>query len=120
MTEKQNDLKGQLQQTASQGNQQPRTPKQQVGDYLQKMMPTMAQVLPQHVKADRMQRIALNVIRTNPKLLECDMNSLMGGVLEAAKLGLEPGMMGQCYLIPFKIQSRADGITVHNWLSRTH
>ena len=49
-----------------------------------------------------MSRIALNVIRSNPKLLECDVNSLMGAVLESAKLGLEPGIMGQSYLLPFK------------------
>lgn len=99
MTEKQNELKGQLQKTANQG--QPRTPQQQVGDYMKKMAPSMTQVLPQHMDAERMQRIALNVIRTNPKLMECNLPSLMGGVMEAAKLGLEPGLMGQCYLIPF-------------------
>lgn len=82
--------------------QKPQTPSQQVGAYLDRMMPAIEAVLPKHVTAERMSRIALNVIRTNPKLLECDINSLMGGVLEAAKLGLEPGLMGQCYLIPFK------------------
>jgi recombination protein RecT len=65
------------------------------------MAPTISQVLPKHVSPDRLTRIAINVIRTNPKLLECNLPSLMGGVMEAAKLGLEPGMMGQCYLIPF-------------------
>lgn len=87
--------------TAVQDQQKPLTPAQQVGAYLEKMMPSIQAVLPKHVTADRMSRIALNVIRTNPKLLQCNINSLMGGVLEAAKLGLEPGLMGQCYLIPF-------------------
>ena len=107
MTEKRNDLKNQLQQRATNQPQQPKTPKQLVGDYLTKMMPAMADVLPKHMDADRMQRIALNVIRTNPKLLECNIPSLMGGVMEAAKLGLEPGMLGQCYLLPF--QNRKTG-----------
>lgn len=106
-TTKQQDLKNQLAQTAEQAasvpaEQKPLTPSQQVGAYLEKMMPSMQSVLPKHMTADRMSRIALNVIRTNPKLLECNINSLMGGVLEAAKLGLEPGLMGQCYLIPFQ------------------
>jgi recombination protein RecT len=65
------------------------------------MGPTIAQVLPKHISPDRLTRIAINVIRTNPQLLQCNLPSLMGGVMEAAKLGLEPGMMGQCYLIPF-------------------
>lgn len=100
-TEKRNDLKNQLAKTAGSMPDKPRTPQQLVGDYLNKMMPTIAQVLPKHADADRMSRIALNVIRTNPQLLQCNIESLMGGVLEAAKLGLEPGMLGQCYLIPF-------------------
>lgn len=104
MTNKREDLKKQLAATASNSavTEKPRTPAQQIGDYLKGMMPAIQQVLPKHVTADRMSRIALNVIRTNPKLLQCDITSLMGGVMEAAKLGLEPGLQGQCYLIPFE------------------
>jgi recombination protein RecT len=101
-TEKRNDLKNALaSKTKSEVGQAQRTPQQLVGDYLQKMAPAIEQVLPKHVSPDRLSRIALNVIRTNPQLLQCNLPSLMGGVMEAAKLGLEPGMMGQCYLIPF-------------------
>lgn len=103
MTTKREELKNQLANAAgTQVQEKPRTPSQLVGDYLKAMMPAIESVLPKHVTADRMTRIALNVIRTNPKLLACDINSLMGGVMEAAKLGLEPGLMGQCYLIPFE------------------
>lgn len=104
-TQKQEELKNQLAQNANQVTDQPkkeRTPAQKVSDYLQNMMPAIQAVLPKQVDAERLSRIALNVIRTNPKLLQCDINSLMGGVMEAAKLGLEPGLMGQCYLIPFE------------------
>lgn len=102
-TDKQKELKNQLTANANQVAEQPkeRTPSQLVGDYLKNMMPAIESVLPKQMNADRLSRIALNVIRTNPKLLSCDINSLMGGVLEAAKLGLEPGLMGQCYLIPY-------------------
>jgi recombination protein RecT len=102
MTTKVTELKTQLGQTAKAPIEKPRTPNQLVGDYLDAMMPSIQSVLPKHVTADRMSRIALNVIRSNPKLLECNLNSLMGGVMEAAKLGLEPGILGQCYMIPFK------------------
>jgi recombination protein RecT len=114
MTTKAEQLKNQLAQTAAATNapaqqQKPLTPSQQVGAYLEKMMPTMQSILPKHVTAERMSRIALNVIRTNPKLLQCNINSLMGGVMEAAKLGLEPGLMGQCYLIPFDKKAKVGG-----------
>lgn len=110
-TNKQEELKNQLAAKSQQVTTQPekqRTPSQLVGDYLQNMMPAIQSVLPKQMDADRLSRIALNVIRTNPKLLQCDINSLMGGVLEAAKLGLEPGLMGQCYLIPFE-KKRKEG-----------
>lgn len=112
MTEKRAALSDKLTANANQvaaPADKPRTPSQQVGDYLQKMMPAIQQILPKHVTADRMSRIALNVIRTNPKLLECTIDSLMGGVMEAAKLGLEPGLMGQCYLIPFEKKKNVGG-----------
>jgi recombination protein RecT len=102
-TEKRDALKGQLAQTAGNGvAEKPKSPQALVGDYIKKMMPSMQQVLPKHMDAERMSRIALNVIRTNPKLLECNLPSLMGGVMEAAKLGLEIGLLGQAYLLPFK------------------
>lgn len=111
MTTKAEQLKNQLAETAQNavGEQKPMSPQQQVKHYLDGMMPAIEAVLPKHVTADRMSRIALNVIRTNPKLLECNINSLMGGVLEAAKLGLEPGLMGQCYLIPFQKKEKRNG-----------
>lgn len=103
MTEKREALKNQLAQNAGGAVQEkPKTPQALVGDYIKKMMPTMQQVLPKHMDADRMARIALNVIRTNPLLLQCNMPSLMGAVMESAKLGLEPGMLGQAYILPFK------------------
>lgn len=112
MTTKAEQLKAEIAAKAANAGavaeQKPMTPSQQVGAYLEKMMPAIQSVLPKHVTAERMSRIALNVIRTNPKLLECDINSLMGGVLESAKLGLEPGLMGQAYLIPFRNKGRME------------
>jgi recombination protein RecT len=75
---------------------------QRVGHYLGTKMKEIGSVLPKHMNKERLARISFNVIRTNPKLLECDINSLMGAVMECAKLGLEPNLMGQAYLIPFK------------------
>ena len=52
--------------------------------------------------ADRLVRCLLNECSRSPKLLECTPQSLLGGVLVAAQLGLEiGGPMGQAYLLPF-------------------
>lgn len=77
------------------------SPEQTVEAYMKKMGPRMAEVLPKHMDMDRMSRIALTTIRTNPTLLECTVPSLMGAVMQAVQLGLEPGLLGHCYLLPF-------------------
>ncbi|MEH7514126.1 recombination protein RecT [Gottfriedia acidiceleris] len=77
------------------------TPDQQVGNYLKAYEKTFQQIAPKHFNTDRFQRIALSEIRKNPKLLECSIPSLMSAVLQSVKLGLEPGLFGQAYLIPY-------------------
>lgn len=76
-------------------------PAKTIEAYLRKMAPTFAEVLPKHVDQDRLLRVALTTIRTNPKLLQCEVPSLMAAVMQASVLGLEPGILGHCYLVPF-------------------
>jgi recombination protein RecT len=101
-----NDVRNQLanrtnNQMQKGGNGNPPTPAQTIAAYLKKMGPEIEKALPPHMNADRMARIALTTIRTNPKLLECSLPSLMGAVMQAAQLGLEPGLVGHCYIIPY-------------------
>lgn len=80
-----------------------------IEDYLKQMAPAMAQALPKHMDVDRLMRLTMTTIRTTPDLRNADMGSLLGGVMQAAQLGLEPGLLGQCYLLPFKNNKK--GIT---------
>lgn len=53
-----------------------------------------ASVLPSHVKPETFTRIAVGALKRNEQLLKCainDPNSLMHALMEAARLGLEPG-----------------------------
>lgn len=75
--------------------------KNTVTSLLQKMKPEFERALPQHMDADRLTRIALTEIRQNPDLLNCEPKSLMGAVMQCAQLGLEPGLLGHAYLVPF-------------------
>ncbi len=84
------------------GNAPAKSTAETVRDYLRRMGPEIARALPKHMDADRLARIALTTIRTTPKLLQCSMPSLMGAVMQAAQLGLEPGLLGHCYIIPFR------------------
>ncbi len=62
----------------------------------------IARALPKHLNADRMARIALTCFRNTPKLGECDPKSVFAAVIQAAQLGIEPGLMGEAHLIPYK------------------
>lgn len=79
----------------------PKTPAQTVADYLKRMAPEISKALPKHMDPDRLARVALTTIRTTPKLLECKIESLMAAVMQSAQLGLEPGLLGHCYIIPY-------------------
>jgi len=70
--------------------------------YLKQMAPQMKEALPKHMDVNRLMRIALTTVRTTPELRQCEVGSLLGAVMQAAQLGLEPGLLGQCYLVPFK------------------
>jgi recombination protein RecT len=61
----------------------------------------MALALPKHVTAERLARIALTCVRKDPKLASCDPVSFLGALMQAAALGLEPGINGSCFLIPY-------------------
>ncbi|MGG3571082.1 recombination protein RecT [Bacillus gobiensis] len=94
--------KNQIAQKKQNGGGVSTSPANTIATYLKKMGPEFEKALPKHMDADRLGRIALTTIRQNPKLLECSIPSLMGAVMQAAQLGLEPGLIGHCYLVPFK------------------
>lgn len=71
-------------------------------DVIQSGKDQFAAALPKHINSDRFTRIAITTIRQNPKLQECNAPSLLGCLMTLAQLGLEPGVLGQAYLIPFK------------------
>lgn len=61
----------------------------------------IARALPKHLNADRMGRIALTCFRNVPKLGECDPKSVFAAVIQAAQLGIEPGLLGEAHIVPF-------------------
>lgn len=68
---------------------------------LQSYSSQIAAALPKHITPDRMLRIALTAYRNNPKLAECDPKSVFACVVMSAQLGLEVGILGQAYLVPY-------------------
>ena len=79
--------------------------KEQVDDVrglLESYKAQMELALPKHLTADRMLRLTMTCIATEPKLLECTKASLVGSVIQLSQLGLEPGLLGEAYLLPYR------------------
>lgn len=69
---------------------------------LQEMKPAIAAVLPKHLTPERMAMIAFTAMRRTPKLMLCTKESIIGSIMTAAMLGLEPsGPLGHGALIPY-------------------
>ena len=52
--------------------------------------------------AERFARLVLTAVRLEPKLNQCTPMSVLGAAMQAAQLGLEPGVLGQAWLIPYR------------------
>lgn len=78
------------------------TPVAKFSGFLDKLKPQLAVALPKHMNADRMARLALTAFSTNADLQQCSPQSIAASIMTAAQLGLEPGINGQGYLIPYK------------------
>ena len=53
------------------------------------------------ITPERMARIAMTEVRRNPKLALCTVESMLGAVMACAQYGLEPGVAGLAYIIPY-------------------
>jgi recombination protein RecT len=69
--------------------------------FMEKLKPQMALALPKHLTADRMTRLALTAFSTSPALQKCEPKSIAASIMTAGQLGLEPGVNGAGYLIPY-------------------
>lgn len=69
--------------------------------FMDKFKPQMALALPKHLNADRMARLALTAFSTTPKLQECSPHSIAASIMTASTMGLEPGVNGQGFLVPY-------------------
>lgn len=87
------------------GNQPPAEARNPVANFkaiLEKRRNEITAALPKHLSADRMIRLACTEFAKNPKLAECTPVSVYGSIIQAAQLGIEIGVMGQGYLVPFQ------------------
>lgn len=79
-----------------------------IAQLIQSQMPAIAMVIngrtedERQKNAQRLARIALTEVRKNPKLADCSQASFASSLMQIAQLNLEPGPLGEAYLIPYK------------------
>lgn len=56
---------------------------------------------------------AIQLVRANPRLKQCDPVSVLGGLVTCAQLNLRPGVGGEAWLIPMNVRKRVNG----EWVS---
>ncbi len=67
-----------------------------------KSQSTISAIAPKHLNAERLSRIALVEFQRNPTLTKCAPVTVIGGILQAAVLGLEiSDGTGRAFLVPF-------------------
>lgn len=69
--------------------------------FLDKLKPQLSLALPKHLTADRMSRLALTAFSSNEKLRNCDPKTIAASIMTAGQLGLEPGVNGAGFLVPY-------------------
>src|SRR5437868_6622622 len=73
-----------------------------LADQIRNMQEQFALAMPRCMEAQQLVRDALSLVRTTKHLAECDAQSVLGGLMTFAQLGLRPGVLGHGWLIPFK------------------
>lgn len=96
------------QQAPAQAQQAPkRTAVQNLGDLLESKKDAIARVLPKHMTAERMTKVALLAAVKTPKLALCEPASFIAAIIACSELGLEPNSpLGHAYLVPFENKAK--------------
>ncbi len=77
-------------------------PKDQIAYLLKSKQAEIAKMLPKHLNAERLLKVAQIAATTTPALAKCDVPSLIGAIGQCAQMGLEPNtVLGHAYLVPF-------------------
>src|SRR5690349_10776977 len=80
---------------------------QSLQELITKSAKELGKALPEHMRPERLVRIALTCIRLNPELGKCTPASLLGSLFTAAQIGIEP-VAGRAYLLPFNNNRKID------------
>lgn len=82
-------------------------PKDQIAYLLKSKQAEIQKMLPKHLNAERLLKVAQIAATTTPALAKCDVASLVGAIGQCAQMGLEPNtVLGHAYLVPFNTKRK--------------
>ncbi len=92
-------------------------PKDQIAYLLKSKQAEIQKMLPKHLNAERLLKVAQIAATTTPALAKCDVPSLIGAIGQCAQMGLEPNtVLGHAYLVPFNTK-RKDANGNERWVN---
>lgn len=92
-------------------------PKDQIAHLLKSKQAEISKMLPKHLNAERLLKVAQIAATTTPALAKCDVPSLIGAIGQCAQMGLEPNtVLGHAYLLPFNTK-RKDANGNEKWVN---
>lgn len=95
-------------------------PKDKIAHLLNSRKGEIQKMLPKHLNAERLLKVAQIAATTTPGLANCDVPSLIGAIGQCAQMGLEPNtVLGHAYLVPFKTKRKIPnerGVPVDTWV----
>lgn len=92
-------------------------PREQIKHLLEQRKGEIAKMLPKHLNAERLLKVAQIAATTTPALAKCDVPSLVGAIGQCAQMGLEPNtVLGHAYLVPFNTK-RKDANGNDKWVN---
>ncbi|MFZ4539973.1 recombinase RecT [Propionivibrio sp.] len=92
-------------------------PREQIAYLLKQKAGEISKMLPKHLNAERLLKVAQIAATTTPALAKCDVASLVGAIGQCAQMGLEPNtVLGHAYLVPFNTK-RKDGNGNERWVN---
>lgn len=93
----------------------PAHPNQALATYFERHRDQVLAALPAHLTPERMLRLATTSINGSPKLRQCAPESVIAAVVTASQLGLEIGVGGQAFLVPYKVDGQYRAQLIPGW-----
>ena len=83
--------------------------RKQLQSVIKSQMGKIMAVAPKHLSEDRLYQLTISAINHEPKLMQCDVTTLLSCVMRCSALGLEPSAvdgLGRAYILPYRNKKR--------------